>query len=124
VILLDTSVLSTVLRRREAGPAERALSDRLGRILLSGERVAVPGVVLQELLSRIREAHPARYYPIIVASVEDHITAADAEPMQSGSGVASIDAHSARPGPRARLFTIDRFAHLPDRGSEASMPPA
>jgi predicted nucleic acid-binding protein len=125
VILLDTSVLSTVLRRRQAGAPERALSDRLEKILKAGERVAVPGVVLQELLSGIREPSVfekvknvlLRSYPLMTASVGDHVLAADVVNRCKRKGVAasSIDAliTALALNARARLFTTDEdFKHI------------
>jgi len=55
VIVLDRSVLSAVLRRRRKGDAEEALAARLAAVLKSDERVAIPGIVLQELLIGIAE---------------------------------------------------------------------
>jgi predicted nucleic acid-binding protein len=125
VILIDTSVLSTVLRRRGPGPSERALSDRLEKILKAGERVAVPGVVLQEILSGIRESSAFEKmknvllggYPIVTASVGDHVLAADVVNRCRRKGVAasSIDALIAALAlnARARLFTTDEdFKHI------------
>jgi len=43
VILLDTSVLSAVLRRRKKGEAEEELTARVSALLASDEEVAVPG---------------------------------------------------------------------------------
>jgi len=125
VILLDTSVLSAALRRRQPGPAERAVSDRLQNVLKAGERVAVPGVVLQELLSGIREARVfeeiksvlLRGYPIITASVGDHLLAADVvnRCKKMGITVSSVDAliTASALNARARLFTTDEdFRHI------------
>lgn len=85
MILLDTSVLSLVLRRRQVGPAELRLAERLQGVLNTGQRVAVPGLVVQELLSGIREESQfekiktvlLRGYPVVVATLGDHLLAAD-----------------------------------------------
>jgi predicted nucleic acid-binding protein len=119
LILLDTSVLSMVLRRREPGPAERAVAQRLEAYLQSGERVAIPAVVLQELLSGIRQAALVeeiktillRGYPVVTATLGDHLLAADvvSRCRQKGIAVSSMDALIAAiaMNARARLFTTD-----------------
>ena len=118
MILLDTSVLSAVLRRRQTG-LERAVAQRLERLLESGERLAVPGVVLQELLSGVRETRRfeelkrvlLRGYPILAASVGDHLMAAEVlgRCRRAGVAVSSVAALIAALAinARARLFAID-----------------
>ena len=84
MILLDTSVLSAALRRRRPGLADSRLAETLSRLLASGERVGVPGLVLQEVLSGIRDALQfekiknvlLRGYPIVLAETPDHQLAA------------------------------------------------
>jgi len=120
VILLDTSVLSAVLRRRRPGQTEKALSDRVQALLNSGARVGVPGVVLQELLSGIRSRKQfqnvrevmVRGYPVITATVGEHLLAADvANRCQThGVSVSTVDALIAALAlnGRAQLFTVDQ----------------
>ena len=86
MILLDTSVLSVVLRRKAPGAEERRLGERLQALLNSGQRVSVPGIVVQEVLAGIRESRQfesirgvlLRGYPVVAAAVGDHVLAADA----------------------------------------------
>ena len=118
MILLDTSVLSAVLRRRQTG-LERAVTERLENLLKSGERVAVPGVVLQELLSGVRDAKRfeelkrviLRGYPIMAASVGDHLMAAEvlSRCRRGGVVVSSMEALIAALAinARAKLFALD-----------------
>jgi len=84
VILLDTSVLSAALRRRSPGPAERRIVEALSSLLETREHIGVPGLVLQEVLSGIREELQfekiksiiLRGYPIVLAETQDHLLAA------------------------------------------------
>jgi predicted nucleic acid-binding protein len=125
VILLDTSVLSTVLRRRQPGAAERALTDRFEGILKGAEGAALPGVVLQELLSGIPEPSAfgklknvlLRGYAVITASVGDHVLAAEVvnRCRRRRRAVSSIDAliTAMALNARAPLFTTDAdFKHI------------
>lgn len=54
MILVDTSVLSRVFRRRQPGPAEVALRAAVARLLAGDRPLGLPGIVLQEVLSGIR----------------------------------------------------------------------
>jgi predicted nucleic acid-binding protein len=56
MILVDTSVLSRVFRRRRLGSAELRLRDTVERLLASDAPLGLPGIVLQEVLSGIRSA--------------------------------------------------------------------
>lgn len=85
MIFLDTSVVSAVLRRRRRGPVEERLSARVQALLASDALVGLPGIVLQELLSGIAERPQLQRvlqavresFPVLLASEEDHITAAE-----------------------------------------------
>ncbi len=85
MILLDTSVLSAVLRRRRKGEREQELAMRVASLLQSDERIAVPGIVLQELLSGIADARQydrvlggvRESFPVMLAAEGDHLKAAD-----------------------------------------------
>jgi predicted nucleic acid-binding protein len=125
VILLDTSVLSLVLRRRKVGPSELRLAERLQRILNTGQRVGVPGPVVQELLSGIREESQfekiksvlLRGYPVVVATLGDHVLAADVVNRCRRKGIAAShgDALIAALAlnRRATLFAADQdFEHI------------
>jgi len=119
VILLDTSVLSAALRRRAKGSVELQVAERLQALIGSGQRVSVPGIVVQELLSGIRESSQfesvkrllLRGYPILTAAVGDHVLAADVvnRCRRRGVAVSSIDALIAALAinSKARLFTTD-----------------
>ena len=120
MILLDTSVLSAVLRRRKPGPAEAQLESLLQGLLNTGQKVSVPGLVVQELLSGIREdvqfqrmkAILLRGYPVVTASIGDHLLAADVtnqcrrKGITASAGDALIAALAINR--RATLFTVDR----------------
>lgn len=54
MILVDTSVLSRVFRRKRPGPAELRLRETVERLLASDAPLGLPGTVLQEVLSGIR----------------------------------------------------------------------
>ena len=96
MIFLDTSVVSAVLRRRRKGEAEDALVRKVDALLQSDEGVALPGVVLQELLSGIPERsqydkvfNGAREsFSVVLATEGDHLKAADIATTASAKGVA------------------------------------
>lgn len=119
MILLDTSVLSAILRRRKKGDAEEVLAARLAVLLKSEEEVVVPGLVLQELLSGIAEQKQSERvlaalrdsFPVVLATEGDHLKAADLANLAARRGVAlsTADALIAAQAlnRRARLFTTD-----------------
>jgi predicted nucleic acid-binding protein len=96
VILLDTSVVSAVLRRRRKGDTEDALARKVDALLRSDEQVALPGIVLQELLSGIAErsqyekvfAGARESFSVVLATEGDHLKAADIVNSASAKGVA------------------------------------
>ncbi|HUP65967.1 MAG TPA: PIN domain-containing protein [Thermoanaerobaculia bacterium] len=82
MILLDTSVLSHVFRRRAPEPVSDVVS-RFSSLVAKGYPLAIPGVVLQEILSGVRD--PRQFdrlrvaldgFPLIIAGEEDHLEAA------------------------------------------------
>ena len=119
MIHLDTSVLSAAFRRKAPSQTDTTVARQLERLVGSGEAVGIPGIVLQEILSGIRE--PAlfrrlkddlvRGYPIVTANTGDHIMAAEIATTcrEAGVAVASIDALIAALAinSRAQLFTLD-----------------
>ena len=119
MIVLDTSVLSAVLRRRRRGQIEDALAARVTALLNSEEQVSVPGIVLQELLSGMAEqkqgervlAAIRQSFPVVLATEGDHLKAADLANLAAGKGLAlsTPDALIAAQAfnRRARLFTTD-----------------
>jgi hypothetical protein len=127
VILLDTSVVSAVLRRRRKGAAEEDLTTRVAALLRGDEQVGIPGIVLQELLSGIaeRRQHDRLWsavhdsFPIVLATEGDHLKAADVTNACAGRGLALsppdalIAAQALNRG--AALFTTDDdFQRLPE----------
>ena len=119
MILLDTSVISTVLRRRRRGAREEALAGRVAALLESDQQVALPGIVLQELLSGIEDrvqherllAAVRASFPVVLATEGDHLKAADLVSAAAGRGIAlsTPDALIAAQvlNRRASLFTTD-----------------
>lgn len=119
MILLDTSVLSAVLRRRRKGEREAALAARVATLLAGDRQVAVPGIVLQELLSGISEptqharvlAGVRESFPVILATEGDHLKAADLVSLAAsrGEALSTPDALIAAQAlnRRASLFTSD-----------------
>lgn len=117
MILLDTSVISAVLRRRRKGEREQALAARVAALLQSDERIAIPGIVLQELLSGIADARQhdrvlsgvRESFPVVLAAEGDHLKAADLVNAAAAKGVAlsTPDALIAAQAlnRRARLFS-------------------
>jgi len=83
VILLDTSVLSLVFRRRGSREPEPHLVEAVRRMLREDVPLTVPGIVLQEVLSGVRtDAQFLRLkslleaFPILVAERHHHVRAA------------------------------------------------
>lgn len=119
MILIDTSVLSAILRRRRRGEADDRVAERVNRLLASEESVAIPGIVLQELLSGIAEQKQAARvlaavrasFPVVLATEGDHLKAADLASLAARKGIAlsTPDALIAAQAlnRRARLLTTD-----------------
>jgi hypothetical protein len=119
VILLDTSVLSAALRRKGPGMASAPSLEALRALLRSGARVAVPGIVVQEVLSGVRERRQfdtlksvvLAGYPVLAASVGDHVLGAQISSTcrRAGVAVATVDALIAAQAVngRAQLFSLD-----------------
>ncbi len=83
MILVDTSVWSLAFRRRRAESNEPSEAAVLRSLIEADEEIALPGIVLQELLSGIREkAQFERLeeilsgFPLILATQQTHIEAA------------------------------------------------
>ncbi|MFN8095451.1 MAG: PIN domain-containing protein [Vicinamibacteria bacterium] len=125
MILLDTSVLSAVLRRRKKGDAEQELATRVEALLHGDHAIALPGIVLQEILSGVADqAQRTRLlgsvrqsFTILLASEGDHLKAADLASAAARKGItlSTPDALIAAQAlnRRAALFTRDAdFAPL------------
>lgn len=123
MILLDTSVLSLAFRRREAR-AEPPAVLLLRRLIADDVPVALPGIVLQELLSGVRrQAEFERLkrlldpFPVVLAEHTHHVSAARISNACRGVGVtvSAIDCLIAAIATSrdAPLLTIDRdFARM------------
>ena len=82
MIFVDTSLWSLAFRRPKGASLPLAAQTHRAAVL-SGEPIAFPGVVLQELLSGLR--HQAQFdrlaktvepFPVVLASRADHLLAA------------------------------------------------
>jgi predicted nucleic acid-binding protein len=120
LILLDTSLLSLAFRRRRRGPpAAPDPIPELARLIEQDLTLALPGIVFQELLSGVRDpSEVARLhaavagFPVIMATLEDHLAAAALANSCRAAGIAAstIDCLIAAQaiGGGYSLFTLDR----------------
>jgi predicted nucleic acid-binding protein len=83
VIVLDTSVLSLAFRRRRREEGDSGPVAALRKLIADNMLVAVPGIVLQELLSGVRSREQFRNlrtsmagFPLLLASESHHVRAA------------------------------------------------
>jgi len=83
MILVDTSALALAFRRRVKAASKPPLGRKLRGLIEEDQPVAVPGIVLQELLSGVRsETEFDRLqdlmegFPVVLATYEDHAAAA------------------------------------------------
>lgn len=119
MILLDTSVLSRVFRRTRPGADERRLQEVFGELMAGDAPLALPGIVLQEVLSGIRthrqfvdlSAKLLAGFAIVPEGVSEHVEAARLKNVCLGKGlnVSGIDcliAACALVGAH-ELFTVD-----------------
>ena len=133
MILLDTSVLSRIFRRRRPGPAERDVHAAFQTLLSSDQPVGLPGIVLQEVLSGLKSEKQLlelrmkllAAFAIVPATVDDHVQAARLKNgcIARGMNVSSIDcliAASAIAGGHA-LFSIDQDFEAISRHSELKL---
>lgn len=123
MILLDTSVLSRVFRRKRPGPAERRLGQAFKELMARDVPVGLPGIVLQEVLSGIRSdrqfenlrSRLLAAFTVVPAGPADHVEAARLKNvcLTKGLNVSGIDcliAACAIAG-RHALFTLDEDFH-------------
>jgi predicted nucleic acid-binding protein len=117
VILLDTSVLSLAYRRRSPDVAHLAVST-LTRMIEEDWPLAIPGIVLQEILSGLRAPEALERlkaslegFQIQLATAEDHVRAAGIANACRRSEIAAstVDCLIASQaiGTGSRLFTLD-----------------
>lgn len=119
MILLDTGVVSAVLRRRRRGEVEQRVFDTVTSLLDSHESVALPGIVFQEVLSGIADARQERKvlrgiresFPVMLADEEDHLRAARLANEAAASGIAASTPDtliaSQAIGLESELLTVD-----------------
>ncbi len=100
MILVDTSILSLAFRRREKANSEPSHVRILRRLVAENAPLAVPGIVLQELLSGVRtedEFHRLQGlmegFPLVLASREHHLEAAQIanQCRSAGVSVSTVD---------------------------------
>lgn len=118
MILVDTSVLSLAFRRRNRSQPEPDPVPVFRRMLLEDTPVAIPGIVLQELLSGVRTDQQFKRlsrileaFPILVAERQDHIVAAQISNAcrRKGLSASTVDCliASLAVSQDAFLFTLD-----------------
>jgi predicted nucleic acid-binding protein len=124
MILLDTSVLSLVFRRRRGGEPEPRVAAILRRLVGDDAPMGVPGIVLQELLSGVRTPHEfdrlmgiLEGFPLVIARRDDHLAAARIANACARKGVptSTVDCLIAAIAitRQAALFTLDAdFARM------------
>ena len=118
MIVLDTSILSLAFRRRNQEADDSGPITALRKLIADNVPVAVPGIVLQELLSGVRSREQFRRlrrsmagFPILLASESHHVRAAKINNACRRRGVACsttdalIAAISVESG--GTLFTTD-----------------
>ena len=119
MIVLDTSVLSLAYRRPGRSGEQPPTVAALARLIADDVPIAVPGIVLQEVLSGVRSddqfAKLQRLldgFPVLVATKVHHVAAARIANSCRANGIAAatIDClvASLTIAAGARLFTLDR----------------
>jgi predicted nucleic acid-binding protein len=95
VILLDTSVLSRVFRRKRVGSEEQRLRAVFGELMGSDVPLGLPGIVLQEVLSGIPshrqfedlKAKLLAAFVVVPEGVQEHLEAARIRNICLGKGL-------------------------------------
>ena len=116
MIVLDTSALSRIFRRRVQIETPQAIAFR--DLVIRNQPIGLPGIVLQEVLSGVRSAAQSEVLRrnlaglrLLLASAEDHRSAADVFNLCQGKGISanSVDCLIAATalGLHARLWTYD-----------------
>jgi len=122
--IVDTSVWSLALRRPKQGQEQRPAAVVLRKLVSEGQKVAMPGIVMQELLSGVRSdtefdrlRDVLSPFGVICASEEHHLEAARVFNRCRRQGVATtapdalIAATAIVEG--GKLLTCDRdFGHM------------
>jgi predicted nucleic acid-binding protein len=97
MIVVDTSVLSLAFRRRSRPNGEMPnVVQLLKKLTQDKNRIVIPGIVLQELLSGIKEPIQIERilnvldgYPILLATQEMHIEAANISTACRKNGISA-----------------------------------
>jgi predicted nucleic acid-binding protein len=119
LIVLDTSVLSAAFRKREKLEEESDVATLLKRLVRQDVPLAIPGIVLQELLSGVRTSDQVERlqavvegFPVLTAERDHHVFAARVSNACRRAGVSAttIDCLIAAQTIVARgsLLTLDR----------------
>lgn len=119
MILVDTSIWSLAFRRSKYDTKIPYEAEILHKLTENHESLALPGIVLQELLSGLREESQFKRlrrllkpFPLILATQEDHISAARIANICRRSGVATSTADcliaAIAISRNAELFTTDK----------------
>lgn len=124
MILVDTSVWSLAFRRRSKEAQEPAAVGVLRGLIEADHEVCLPGIVLQEMLSGIREIAQVQLlqtilagFPLILATGKTHVEAARIANACRRQGVtsATVDCLIAALAIEhdAQLLTTDKdFVHM------------
>lgn len=124
MIVLDTSLLSLAYRRRLRPDTDHPAVREFARLLDDDAPMALPGVVLQELLSGVKGPAALRKlddilsgFPLLLATRDTHVLAAELRSRCRRKGVTAhtvdclIGAHAVEVG--AELLTTDEdFEHM------------
>ena len=124
MIVVDTSVLSLAYRRGRTSVAPGPHVKRFARLVATDELVAIPGIVLQELLSGVRTEAAFRRlddamggFPLLLATRATHVRAARIRSQCRARGIAAstvdclIAGHALEAD--AALLTADAdFGHI------------
>jgi predicted nucleic acid-binding protein len=136
MILLDTSILSLAFRRRRGDAIEPPEVAALRRLIEDDAPIAVPGIVLQELLSGVRDERQAAWleravegFPLVLATRDHHLRAARIANRcrRDGIAVSTPDCLIAATAleEEAALFTLDAdFSYIAERAPLRLLKPA
>ena len=118
MFIIDTSVLSLAYRRRVKASPEPPLVQTFRRLIEEDLPMAIPGIVLQELLSGVRT--PSEFerlqelmsgFPLVIATREDHVGAAKIANACHRAGIAASTVNcliaSMAVAAKSQLFTSD-----------------
>lgn len=91
-VIVDTSVWSLALRRKKK--SEGTAVQKLHTLIAHGERIFLPGLILQELLQGIQQAsqvqkliHTMEGFPLLEPTREDYVAAAELRNLCNQKGV-------------------------------------